>query len=444
MRLSLRLVVVAGAALLGSVASAQTYVREQRTYSTGDVMAILGKPSTPSPPTAIPIADISASVKTKVDCGKVDIIGNLNISEFMDEVEELPNRLAGQLRSLGAAIPMLALCYASPALCAEVKNMNFNINERLKVLTDVCKSVDEYIGERAAVGAKATGMAICINERIDAGEREAAATKHCKENPPSNTYVNIAQAKLRQVTTQAPQTIIRSLLEANGVNVASGVGQQNYRFLTAMLGELRMEVNGQLIPVFPAAPMSSKMLGDHLFTNAVNLACSEPRFNQAVAGTLAPEPAVPPAQDTQDLQRSLFEVVRKNVQPRQVQDLFVLDPPDRDLACNALGRAFAKTTMKGLTEEARALFTSALQNPALPESVRDLYQQRASAQFAAMLQSAEESSESSIPTLLKYISEMAAKIREERAIEALAATRALNDQDREFKQTECTSEETCR
>jgi hypothetical protein len=381
---------------------------------------------------------VSASLDTRINCGRLDV--DFNLSRVWDDVRRVPQQIVSNVGALTSSLPMLAICYSSPALCAELKNMHFNINERLKGLTDVCKSVNSYINDRATEGAAAQGVAICTQNRVASGWDTASATEYCKANPAPNTYMNIASAWTNRAFTTGPQDILKSILTASNQYVAGSLSERDYRFMSAMLGELTLNVNGQLLPVWPAHPMTAKALGEKLEAMAVLLACDQGRLDRARQGTLAVDYGLTP--DQEYYQTILFDVAKFYVQEQHVRDLFILDPPDRDLACNALGRSFGKESLQMAAEDSRAKFNTAIQNPAVPAEIRQMYEARASAQFAAMLSLAKKK-EHEIPALLQVISKMADTVRKERKIEANLVSKALDDQDREFATTPCESEETC-
>jgi hypothetical protein len=177
-------VVLVTATLAASTASAQTpptdYYGTERRYSTANVLSVLGKRQAHPPPRELLFdAEVQAGVSTKVNCGQLDV--DVNVRAMADRVAQIPGQLVGQAQALLGAMPMLTLCYASPSLCAEVKNVNFQINERLKGLSDVCRSMDSYIASQSTSDAV----------------REAAAKRgweRCVSEAQSDRHLSLSEA----------------------------------------------------------------------------------------------------------------------------------------------------------------------------------------------------------------------------------------------------------
>jgi hypothetical protein len=229
------------------------------------------------------------------------------------------------------------------------------------------------------------------------------------------------------------------MLDASGQRVAGGLGEDQYRFLTAMLGELKLDINGKLLPVFPARPLTVASLSKRLGTMGTGLACDQPRLSQAVGGLTSNATPL----EVRFYEQALLDTVHEQIESVNVTDLFSLDPPDRDLACNALGRALGKAALRRSAEEGEATTTTALQNPAVPETVRKMYETRAEQTFRAMRSESQELAEHSIPELKMIITRMAAIQRETRRATAAAISKGQQDMRQEMGTTPCESDETC-
>jgi hypothetical protein len=254
------------------------------------------------------------------------------------------------------------------------------------------------------------------------------------------TYTNLASAWLRDETTTAPQRVLASLFQSSGQYVAGTVGDDKYAFVSSVLGELKLDVNGKVLPVFPANPMTVTQLHQNLGSMSVTLACDQVRLDQVRQGVQST--ATPYAQRFQEQQ--LFDVVAQNVEHENVLDLFSLDPPDRAVACNALGRALGNAALRRCGENARSATATALQNPKLPDQIRETYEARASQTFTAMVSAAEADREHSVPRIKDIIHQMAlVKMRRTQG-ETAATAKTLQDEEDEFVTTPCDSEETCR
>jgi hypothetical protein len=443
MRKALLVCLATTTGFVDSSVSAQStnYEGAPRTYSTADVLAVLGKRQTPTvPPELLFDVDATAEVGTKIRCGEMGL--NVDVQDVAKKVAELPRVLATQGSALLSALPMLTVCYASPSLCAELKNLNFRMDEHLKGLTDVCTSADSYIAaqstsEGVKKAAANRGWQQCVRERQAHNAPLSSAVQYCNEHASPMLYTDIAKAWVADTVTPAPQKILASILTASG-QMTDSMGDEKYRFLTAVLGELKMDENGKLLPVFPARPLTASSLSKNLRATGVGLACDQARLTQAVAGTTSTH-ARPEARF---YEQHLLDVVKESLEPVDVTNLFSLDPPDRDLVCNALGRSLGKEAVRRSADDGEATTTTALQNQALPETVRKMYEARAEQSFRALRSQSASTEVRSIPELKGIITRMAELQRATRRDIARTITKGQMDMD-ELSHIECDSDQTC-
>jgi hypothetical protein len=424
---------------------AQPYNGYQRTFSTTEVLTILGKREIVAPPPARLFSlDVAGSASTKLKCGQLGL--NVNVRAMASRVAQIPQQLVDQASALIPALPMLTLCYISPSLCAELKNANFQIQDRLNGLSNVCQSIDSYIDNQVRDGAAKTGYEICMRQREDAGDPYSEAEEYCNTRSVPMTYTNIASAWLRDETTTAPQRILESLFQASGQYIAGGLGDDKYRFATAILGELKLDVNGKILPVFPAQPKTAKAVALGIRQRAIQLACNQPEFTSAAPGPgVAGLTSSATPLDWRFQEQHLFDVVKDQVLPENVVDLYILDPPDIQVACNALGRALSTVALRKVTEDAASTTSSAMANPGLKPPMQQYLTAHAQEVFRDMREQAhaQELTEHSVPELLIIIHRMAEIVKETRRNTATAISKGLNEMEREFATTPCDSEETC-
>lgn len=425
-------------------AQLQAYTSIQRQYSPADVTALLG-PNVAAAPgrTLLFSADVQAGVKTTQNCGAIGV--NLNVGKVGAMVANLPKTLIAQGAAILPALPTLAVCYASPSLCAELKNLNFNINEKLKGFTDVCKSMNDYVNKQAIEGsvgsyAKAKAFNACVDNELTTGITDSVevANEDCKNTPPQPLYTNIAKAWLQDNVTSQPQNLLASLLEASG-QMTDPVDQEKYALLSALVGELKLDVNGKVLPIFPEHPLTAQALKDNIKALAIETACDKGNLTAAVGKALPLSQTSPAARRYED---ALYSAIYENMTLEDVKLLFVLDPPNTQLACNAYGRSLARLALERVTNDAHASLLTAMQNPALPVELRDMYYQRESSVFSAFRGATTQRDEHSIPELRSIVAAMAKLKYTKDSNTARAVSQGLQDMN-VYRNMECDDIYTC-
>lgn len=239
----------------------------------GRALAILGAPGrrvagTRSPQRIELGASLEAEFGAFVECGAIKFEGDLNA--VLPDVSDMPQQLASAGTDLLAALPMLTICHTSPSLCAELKNLNFRIDEQWDFQADLCESMNNYIDDQAEKGEKesrARHMNRCVAELttpsgpatpMSAGE----AQRICLEQDDPYLMVDIAQGYLTNAVSTQPQKILEQALAATQTELSEN--ERFYEWLTALGGEMEIRHNGQVIPVFPP---SGNLLAERLVEN---------------------------------------------------------------------------------------------------------------------------------------------------------------------------------
>lgn len=425
--------------------AAEEYWGVEKKYTTADVLSILGKPKKvqPRPPLNFS-GQVKAGISTSVDCGKITT--NVDIDSISTTLKEIPKELDNLKNVMIDKLPLLTLCYMSPSWCAEIKNLNFRIDQRLGLLTDTCYAIDNYIDSQSTADevmsdAERRGWRKCVSDKRKGAHPLPMhkAMEECKLENKKLLYADIAKAWTQAIYDKdTPQKVIESILTAISINTHSSIGERKYKFLSAILGELTIDVNGELLPVFPAKPMTAGILSDQMMDTAIHIACDQVLFEQAIDGTLAYQSNDPEVQFYED---RLFKIIKTSCTGIDHENLFGLDTPDREAMCNALGRSFAKDALLKTAADGESLATTALQNPALPEAVRDMYEDRVTRVFAAMRSQSESIKVKPIDTLREILTKMAKIQREIRRDIANIITEQRLKQHR--NQQECDSDLTC-
>ncbi len=449
----LALIVTLVAPLSGARAQTTSYQVPDRRYSTSEVLSILGKSHTPAPaPVNFPIVDASAGISTNVSCGKLRV--NFNFRGMVDNAKRLPQQLAGQATALIDGLPMLILCQSSPSLCAEIKNLNYQINEEMKALSDVCRSMDTYIDKQARDG-RARGWKKCVQDRYNGGDNGgsgnlANAQQECNEEDPAPLYTDIAKGWIQDNAVNAPQRVLGSMLEAIGQKAAGSDGGERYQFMTAILGEVKLDVNGKILPALPAGmkPSDVNNLAKAVGGFAVQLACNPDSLEQAGPGRPT-TPRTSPMTSTASgpaerfWQDRVYEVVYQQIDASTIKNLRDLGARDRATACNALGRSLASAGIQNLSSDIEATMAQALQNPALDPDLRQAYRDRTTMITGAFARQRSDGSQKTVAELLPIINRLAAIAREENGRAAAAYSRG-KDVMNQVGVFPCDSSDTCR
>jgi hypothetical protein len=431
------------------VVQAEDYVGEKRTYSSADVLALLGKKKKFSAPEPFKLGpEMSAKVNTSLQCGRLRF--NYDMKSMIDKLKDFPEQLKKYVGNSGTAAmnaaPMLVLCYMSPTVCAELKNLNMRLDLDLKMMTDVCSAMDNYIGSQAEKGSKESKDRAnnkCVNDQQERGVTLQQALDHCNRNPPPALNVDIAKGWIQDTVISGPQKVLDSLLLASSQKTVGAVGEENYKFLAAVLGETKIQANGKILPMFPAHVFVPSTLAGKMFQAAVDTTCNHQNLQAAIAGTFVPNSPDP---EINFFQRRLFHVINDNIDKRDHNNLFDLDPPDQELMCNALGRAVGRVAILQTAADGESMAVIALQNPALPEDLRKMYESRVSQVFPAIREQAQTQPTKPIDELLKLLNKMSKLQREQRRLTAGTLSQGQMDLDTLYSQSieDCDSDYTCK
>ena len=114
--------------------------------------------------------------------------------------------------------------------------------------------------------------------------------------------------------------------------------------------------------------------------------------------------------------------------------------------CNALGRAVGRVAILRTAADGESMAVIALQNPALPGDLRQMYESRVSQVFPAIREQALAQPAKPIDELLKLLNQMAKIQREQRRLTAGTLSQGQMDMDSQTMQSEeeCDSDYTCK
>ena len=337
-------------------------------------------------------------ISSKIDCGSLDLQGSLKaeLENLQRQVKELlgtdPKALAGR----GA---MLAICYATPTICAQLRHDLLSLQSNINLRAQACRAMDDYIDSSAEKGAKqlrAEAQSQCTKELVSGGQDLASAMRECQGR--SGLPLRDFQAGLEKRFTTGKQKVLASI--ANFSKSSDGI---SYDFLAGILGEIEVQEDGYWQPLFDQG-----MLRPHDVAQGF-LAEGQRRLCQEGAGIFK-NPRGDAVED------GVYRVVKDKLTPDDVSNLEDLEREDRLLACAALGRSIVQIAAQKTVAKSEAILASGLLNTAVPNALRDEYRSRAEASFEALRKSLVSEEIPPLDDVRRAIAQLAKSTREKNRI----------------------------
>ncbi len=347
----------------------------------GEILAILGPRQLPSSNNGrVDLgASVSADFSSQIDCGAIRFEGDFNA--VLPDVSDIPQQLATNGQNLLAALPMLTICHTSPSLCAELKNLNFRIDEEWNFTADVCRAMDNYIDDQAERGereARNRWKRDCVRRREQQGVDHAVAVRACEEDQPGDDgylVVDIAQGYLTRAVTDAPQQVVRSALTATQSELSRN--EEFYEFLVAVGGETELQHNGVSIPLFPpSGNLLAEELAEDMRSRSVRTACSMPlndifgevdEFGYLQPGTAPQSGATGADAATRFWTKEMYGVFTTEFSKRDAENLHTLDTKVFWSMCEHLADVVTAETVTRLEATIASELALMKENPALGE-----------------------------------------------------------------------------
>jgi hypothetical protein len=307
-----------------------------------------------------------AGVSSKVDCGSLDLQGNL-MAEFENlqaQVKELLGQNAVALVQKGA---MLSTCYAYPTVCAQLRHDFLALQSTINLRAQACRAMDDFIDSSAEKGAKqlrAEAQAECTKAKVAQGQSMSTAMRQCQGQ--TGLPLRDFQAGLEKKFKTGRQKVLESMVQFT----KSGDGV-SYDFLAGVLGEIEVQEDGYWQPIF-----AKGMLKPHEVAGGF-LAEGEARL----CGDLG---EVFRDRGGDATQAAVAKMAKERLTKDDLSNLEDLEREDRRLACAALGRSLGQVAAQKKVAESEAILASGLLNTAVPNSLRDEYRSRGAGAFDAL------------------------------------------------------------
>lgn len=355
----------------------------------------------PAPP--VPLGSFKAGLKTTLECGKLDVQGNLR-SEWHNVQAQLTSAF-GDLESLAPQATMVALCYTFPNACAQLRHDVLSLKANLNIKNRACQAIDRFIDSQADKGRrqlKARAVSRCIEEKKSKLGYSSAFDVCQNESGSGLPMRDFSRAFNETFTSKAQKT-----LEAM---VTFAQAPESYIFLAQLLGETLATPDGRWESDFSKGMLRPFQVAEnHLLLGEEILCSGWKRLLDGDPDTDAPE-------------YPFIQVARRKLTSRDIRNLEVLEPRDRNLACAALGRAIGKVALKSQGTKHQAVLATGLTNNAIPQGLRDEYRKRSDASFTALWESLRATEIPQVDEVRGLIARLARVTRERR----VAMTRTLS------------------
>lgn len=312
--------------------------------------------------TAINIGRLGVSAKTKLNCGRLDVVASVEAE--VRNVESQLKQAGEQIKSMfnnPASLAMATVCYYKPSVCSYIRHSSLMFGDNMNLAFNACKSIDQYIDTQADKGMRtlqAEGVKQCILDRSGGGKISSEDIRVCQAKkgrmrdllkPFSTKYAN------------GKQKVLASLVETVGES-------KQYGPMAQILGEVEVYQNGYWVKAFPKDLVTPDQFVSNALAAGSGQSCDLTTLRKVVSGEQ------PPGQGPLDV--AVSEVIREKINGTVIRDLESIPARDRTLVCRAIGDAVAEIAIKRLGTKYQSIMAAALSNDALPDDLRAFYENR--------------------------------------------------------------------
>jgi hypothetical protein len=380
---------------------------------------------------SLDMGNVGIGVSSELDCGKLDIRANIKgeFRKLQEQVKAIIPRNASDVTDLVSRAAMISVCYAYPTVCAQLRHDFLALQANLNLRSQACRAIDSFIDSQADKGAKqlrAESQAQCVSEQSRAGVDPSTATANCQSR--TGLPIRDFTAGMEKKFVRGRQKVLLSI-----VNFAKD--RPAYDFLASLLGEIEVQEDGYWQPIFMAGMLRPNDAAQNVLAVGEDKVCRSLK-TIILAGRM----------DNGDLpERAVVEMVKRRLTLDDVQNLEDLAPPDRQLACAALGRAVGKVSAESVAARAEAVLASGLLNSAIPNSLRDEYRSRGENAFLALRRAIEIDQIPTLEEVRRAIADLARVTRERNRIIAgqVNESRVQNSRSESAVRSDCTDTLSC-
>ncbi len=342
---------------------------------------------------ALNVGRINLRVRTTLQCGKLDLKTSLNagLENMKDQLGAAASQMKGMLTNGGVVIA--AVCYYKPNICAHVRHFSAMLQEDLNLQFNACNAMDNYINDQADKGAKevkAQAFADCLGKT--AGDPSAQDVKKC-QNQAGSALNLLSPFEGKRVSNT--QQVLSSLLTFVKKS-------ENYDIWAKILGEIELKKDGYWVRLFPKDLLRADDVVVNLAADSKASVCNTADLRKIITDRANPG---------DEYARFVRRVIKENITEATVKNLESIPATDRSMACQSLADAIAKMAAKRMATEGKSDMLAALNNPALPQDLRDFYGQQSRDTFQSIEERAEVLKPREIPDVVAMISKLGASYR---------------------------------
>ena len=327
--------------------------------------------SSPPKPVEFDFGGIGAGASTRLSCGNVNLISGFDsyigeISSQLGVVMNTIKKIPTDAPDYAVPFAMLTLCYMNPPLCDQVRNFQVDLSQMLKFRFDTCKSIDDYVDKRADQGSQmvAEAKAECVNGKVKSGVDMAVAVSSCDSQSTFNVRDFNGQLK-KQFTGSKQKTLLSMVNFSQSSNY--------YDFIEPILGEVEVQNDGYYSPIFDKGMLKPYDAAKKILAQAQDDVCTGSNLKTILTSSSV--------SSSDKIDEKLKVYIRSKVTVQDYNNLQILRSDEKDSACNALARVVAKEAGHDLTSEARSVVASGLNNPNIPQDLKNEYDSRSKRSF---------------------------------------------------------------
>lgn len=376
----------------------ETYRYEEQTKASEFAREFFGPAGQQKRVPGLDMGRYKAGVSSKIDCGSLDLEGSLKaeLENLQAQVRSLLGTSAIDLAKKGA---MMAVCYSSPAVCAQLRHDFLALQSTINLRAQACRAMDDFIDSSADKGAKqlrSEAQAECTKEKLAQGMSLASAMRQCQGQ--SGLPLRDFQAGLEKRFITGRQRVLESIVKF----AKSGDGV-TYDFLAGVLGEIEVQEDGYWQPMFAKGMLRAHEVAGSFLALGEAKVCGD-RNDLFREGS------------SDAMEMGIAQMAKEKLTPEDLSHLEDLEREDRRLACGALGRALGQLAAQRTMARSEAILSSGLLNTAIPDSLRAEYRVRGTATFEALRKALASEEIPSLEEVKRAVSLLAKSTREKNRI----------------------------
>ncbi|NQY01269.1 MAG: hypothetical protein HRT70_09145 [Flavobacteriaceae bacterium] len=342
----------------------------------------------------INVGRIAISAKTRLSCGKIDVVGS--VKGELNKIDQQLRAAVSEIESIitnPAALAMGAVCYYKPNVCSHIRHLSVLLNEAINLQFEACQAIDKYIDDQADKGLKQR-HAKAVEECLAGKDLTTENIRACHSRSARSRNL-LAPFEMRYATGR--QKVLESIMEVVKKS-------ENYTLWSRILGEVEMKSNGYWVKLFPDDMLRPDDVTNNFLSSARSESCDINKLERIITNTESPT--------DDDFGKYVRDVIKARVPIEVVKDLRSIPLEDQKMACSALGEAIAEIAVKRMVSDGKSSMSSALSNGALPDDLRVFYRERSEETTQAILAKIESEQIKPLKEVIGYLAQLGLEYRD--------------------------------